>query len=532
MEYRRIAMKKIIISIVGLVFVSLVSCTDDWVDIEPVENATQESFYKTERDMNMAVIAAYDPLQWNATNYFSFEYHNFGMLAGVLSDDQWSGGGGASDRVGYLAAERGAAQPGAQDFYAMYRVNWSGVYRANMVISRMETVEEITNEARDQYLGEAKFLRALYYFRLVRMWGNLPLVDREMTKDELEALPQVEPSEIYNLIASDLYEASQILPASYESSQLGRATKWAASSLLLRVYLYFDGYIGGSLMANGTAIDQAKAAQIADSVILSSGHALLPDMNELFKSGNENNIESIFEVQYTDAALWGDWTNMAGQTGNMLCNFYGMRGVSPDDPYDDGWSYGTVTQELLDSYEANDPRKQFAVIDAVKEAIPHATDSYHCTSLFIKKYTPLKADRPASGGEKRFNYKLNEVIIRYADVLLMAAEINLGLNDGKALGYLNEVRTRAMGADEALDAIDLDAIYYERRAELAGEGHRYWDLLRRGLDYAETMINGTTVDGSDEYVSTFNMASKGLMPIPQNELDLMKSANWVQNSGY
>lgn len=520
-------MIRTIFKIMALLFV-LTSCSQDWLELEPVDKKTLSSFYQTEDEMNMAVISVYDPLQWNATNFFGFEYFNFGMLSDILSDDCWSGGGNSSDRVGYLAAERGAANPSAGDFYALYKTCFYGISRANAVTERIGDVEEISDEAKVQFVGEAKFLRALYYFRLVRMWEKLPIMTTILTLEELEALPQADPQEVYDLIATDLWEAYNALPLSYDDTNLGRATKWAAAGLLMRVYLYYDGYKGGILMAGDVTLDKSEMIDLADSLIINSGHDLLPDINDLFASSNENNIETLFEVQFTENAQWGDWTNMSGQSGNMMVNYRGLRGIK--EPYDDGWAYGPFTEQLSDEFEAADPRRLFAVLAPVEEKLSY-TPAYQNTGFFCKKYQPLAADRGTSG-EKRFNYNLNEVLIRYADVLLMAAELNLDVDAGKALTYLNQVRTRAMGPGAALVAIDLDAIYHERRVELAGEGHRYWDLLRRGLDYAETHINGTNEDGSDEFKSEFNRASKGLMPIPQNELDLMTSAGWVQNDGY
>ncbi len=524
-------MRKITISIflLSLIFSS---CSEDWVDLDPRSNKSLDNHFQTEEDFYRSIIAAYDPLQWCGTNFRTFEYHHFGMLSNILSDDAWSGGGNANDRVGYIQAENGKADPASSDFYARYTTELFGVNRANIVLDQLESATSLPETSKKQFEGEARFLRAKYYFNLVRMWGRVPLVDKIYSLEELKAMPQAKPGEIYNLIASDLYQASDLLPEEVADEDVGRATKWAAKALLVRVFMFFDGYKGNldpvaeKLMAGETEINKVKAQQLAEEVLNKSGHGLVKDYDDLFKSGNENNIESIFEVQFSEGSKWGDWTNLAGQEGFMLQQFLGMRTPDSED-YAAGWAYSTISTSLYNEFEDGDKRRFATIIDVndPAEGIKKYQTGYQNTGYFLKKYYPRVSDASTSGTSEH-NWRLNEVLIRYADVMLMSAELHLDDDPAKALGYVNELRKRA-GLEE-LGSIDLDIIYHERRVELAGEGHRYWDLLRRGMKYAKDKINSTNEGG--EFSTAFNEAAKGLMPIPQNEIDLANG--WIQNKPY
>ena len=285
-------------------------------------------------------------------------------------------------------------------------------------------------------------------------------------------------------------------------------TKGAAEALLGKAYLYQDKF--------------SDAATVLDNVINNGPYDLALDYSSIFEADGENNVESVFEVQYTDAEGAG-FDCLQCSEGNVAVGFNGIRNHTGP-TFDSGYSFNVPTQEAVDAFEAGDSRKETSILDI--EAWATATEAtfgigYEHTGYYNKKYLARKGDQ--NMGDQNLTNPNNYRSIRFADVLLMAAEANNrgSIDDTKAQLYLNRVRERAFGNSannvSASGTTLTDAIYHERRVELVGEGHRFFDLVRTGQAASE-------IDG-------FVAGRHELFPIPIEEIQF-SNGNWSQNTTY
>lgn len=494
---------------IGIVFIALLgtmSCSKDIIDLSPRGTVLESNFYKTEAELFQGLVAAYDPLGF-ATN--------FTMKMGLLntaSDDTHAGGSDASDQPAWVAYDKFTLDPNLGPQAGLWSKNYTGIYRANLVIEKSEgAVAGLTADKKARYIAEAKFLRAYFYFDLVRWFGNVPLLTTSPSADAIYKQSQATAADVYAQIEKDLKEAvaTTQLPESVPADELGRITKGAAKSLLGKVILF----------QNNTA-RMGEAATLFEEVINSNNYALEKIYGDIFKPENKFGKESIFEV-HNSGNRKGDWgMGIDGNEGNKDVQFCGMRDFVGA-TYATGWSFCPVSLDLV-NFMKNDPRFAETIIDgkALKAAGASYAAGYQNTDYFIKKYAPLAAFK-ATSGEPALNWGYNTKEIRLADVLLMAAEcFNRSGNDAKAQTYLNRVRARvALAAKTSTGAALLQDIYDERRLELATEGMRFWDLLRTGK--AATVLAG----------QGFKAGKHELLPIPQSEIDIMQGA-FKQNAGY
>jgi hypothetical protein len=381
---------------------------------------------------------------------------------------------------------------------------YSGVNRANFI---MEFQDKTDFEGKENILAQARFLRAYYYFELVKFFGDVPLaVDKRITFGEQFDLERTPTSEIYAQMEADLIYAAENMP--YVQDDVGRATKGSAQALLGKVYLYQDKF--------------TEAAAVLEDLISNGPYQLLSDYSTMFENDNENNIESVFEVQYTDEEGAGFGCLQCSE-GNIAVGFNGIRNYNGP-LFDSGFSFNVPTQETYDAFEEGDLRRDVAVLDieawAAETGATYSIGFKH-TGYYNRKYIARQGD--ANTGDANLTNPNNYRAIRYADVLLMAAEaLNRGgISDSRAQMYLNMVRERAFGnSDNNITATGIgltNAIYRERRVELVGEGHHFFDLVRTGR--AATDIPG------------FQSGKHELFPIPQIEIQLAGNT-WEQNPGY
>jgi hypothetical protein len=344
------------------------------------------------------------------------------------------------------------------------------------------------------------------------MFGDVPLfTDKRLGVEDTRTLTRSAKSLVYKQIETDLTNAIAVLPVT--QTDKGRATKYAAQALLGKVYLYQNKY--------------TEAAAMLENVI--GKYSLVSDFNSIFLLSGENGPESVFEIQYSNGSGTYDWGHPTRNQGNFMVQQVGIRGIVGGGgmPYASGWSTNLPTQNLANAYAVGDKRKAVTILDieAYKTANPSYNISYlvapyRNTGLYDQKYQPRLGE---TAGQPELNYTNNFRTIRYADVLLMAAEANnkaAAPNDVKAQGYLNQVRRRAF-ADNAHDitstgATLYDAILTERRLELAMEGERFFDLVRTG--------KATSVLGTLGFVA----GKHEVFPIPQGEVNNGLS----QNPGY
>jgi hypothetical protein len=346
------------------------------------------------------------------------------------------------------------------------------------------------------------------------MFGDVPMfTDKRLSLTDSKTLKRTAKADVYKQIEADLTASIAALPAI--QLQKGRITKYAAQALLGKVYLYQNKF--------------DAAAAMLENVINSNAFTLVQNFGNIFLLSGENGPESVFEIQYSNSSPYYNWGGATRGQGNYAVQQCGIRGLSgtADMPYAPGWSTNLPTRDLANAYAAGDQRKNVTVLDieAYKTANPQFNISYQVapfknTGLYNQKYLPRKGQ---TSGQVELNYLNNFRIIRYADVLLMAAEANTKAttpNETKARTYLNLVRRRAF-QDNNHDITSsgtalYDAILYERRVELAMEGERFFDLVRTGKAVA--------VLGSN-----FKTGKHELFPIPQTEIDI---SGLPQNAGY
>jgi hypothetical protein len=357
--------------------------------------------------------------------------------------------------------------------------------------------------------AEASFMRAYAYFDMIRDYGDVPKIDFKVYNTAQANVPRAPVSEIYTLIDADLQFADQYLPAAWDPKYAGRVTKGAANALHAKTYLYRQNW--------------ASSLASAEMVINSGQYALLPNYADVFTEEKENSSESIFAIQ--------NYENSNGST-NLTNNVAQYQGVRGSGQWDLGWGWNIPNKGLVDTgYEVNDPRKGQTILfsgakddSLINDGKYGATLPNLPTAYWNKKAYTNPARRAATGD--RFGYWLDMQIIRYSDVLLMAAEAANELNNAqKALGYLEIVRARARNNKPVLpevtsadQAVIRRAIKQERRAEFAMEFERFYDLVRWG--------DAERVLGPQGYTP-----KNALLPIPQPAID--KSNNVLtQNPGY
>ncbi|MEM9836561.1 MAG: RagB/SusD family nutrient uptake outer membrane protein [Bacteroidota bacterium] len=486
----------------------LVGCSEDFLELEPRGTDLEDNFYQTEEEFFQGLVAVYDVLQWGGTHGWTMQLG----LMNAISDDCYAGGSDASDQPSWVAMDAFTIDPFLGPQRGFWEKGYYGIYRANIFLSRVAATSVVTEEFKARTVAEAKFLRAFYYFDLVRLFGNVPLITDVLGADDIYTQVQASPAEVYAFIEQDLNDALATfeLPATVPASELGRITRGAVNALLGKVILY-----------QNDESRMAEAASLFEEVISSGLYQLETNFEDIFKTNHEFGVESVFEINFSDKHR-GGWGNFGNQTeGNYNVQFFGMRDyVGPT--YTGGYGFCPVTEELHELM-AFDPRLEHTIVDAsqLRNQGADFTEGYQNTDLFIRKYAPLAAER-AADGEVALNWGNNIREIRYADVLLMAAEAHARAgNDGAARPYLFQVRQRVgLQPPGNLAGQDLlDAIYRERRLELATEGHRYFDLVRTR--------RAATVLADEGFVA----GKHELMPIPQAEIDITEG-NLKQNPGY
>lgn len=524
---------KYIIMILAAGFMT--SCGDGFLDSELLTAKTESNFYKTPQDAELALIGCYDGLQQVWSSGISFP-----VAAEVMSDNCY-GGTGASDGFSYQMMDEFNKDRSPSDVN-MFEGNWAAYYKAifrvNKLLQNIGQVEWGSSNASDRIIGEARFIRALCYFHMVQFFGHIPLVEAPT----LDNLPQADPDQVYAFIVEDLKAAIDQLPAdsysaSWAASNDGRATKWAAEALMARIYLYYSGYYNKSELPGG--ISKAKALEYAEDVINNSNHSLLENFSELWPAASvqgyagEGNKETVFSIKYTFTSDYN-----GNVDGNHWMVMFGMR-QTDSYPYGRGWGGATVSPKLVNAFPAGDSRKIASVISIADEGIDiDIATQREYTGYYIKKYAPMSTADGKSVAESLggVSFQISQfqdfVVLRYADVLLMAAE----LGSANAQTYYDQVRQRALKDAFVSLPVNQQNLREERRLEFAFEGIRYWDLLRYGINVAASAIteSGTMVKnaGTDvEKKITFNSAGAGLQQIPYNQINLSNGV-LKQNTGW
>lgn len=474
---------------------SISGCTDDFVDRDPVYSIDSENYFNSEDDYYNGLVAAYDMLQSTYLNV---------LLGEIASDNTLCGGESATDVIGFQQIDDMIHTPVNSNLKDLWNWMFAGVNRANYILEFQNNIEF---EGKNVILAEARFLRAYYYFELVKWFGPVPLKEIRFQLGDETTISRSPVEDVYALIEQDLIFAVDNL--SYSAPQVGRVTKGAAQALLGKAYLYQDKF--------------SNAASVLEDLINDGPYDLVSNYNSIFENQGENNIESVFEVQYTDVEGAGFGCLQCSE-GNVAVGFSGVRGYVGS-LFTPGFSFNIPVQEVVSEFETDDLRKDVAILDIeawAEQTGAVYTTGYEHTGFYNRKYIPRTRSANAAGDLNLTNPN-NYRSIRFADVLLMAAEaFNRGnIDDSKAQTYLNRVRARAFGDnDHEINSTGpalTDAIFHERRVELIGEGHHFFDLVRTNRAAQE-------IDG-------FEFPKHNLFPIPIEEIQF-SNGNWQQNPGY
>ena len=520
-------MKNTYLYILFLGLLSLNSCS---LETQSYSQLNVGSFYSTKDHAYSALVGCYDGLQVATGGIGGL---SFPVASEVMSDDCF-GGTGAADGYGFQAVDEFDISRSPVDI-DLYNNNWKAyykaLYRCNVFLTKMDQINwEGDTALRSTYESEVRFIRAYIYFEMVRLWGNIPL----LTVPSSDNIPQANPDDVYAVIANDLVFAAENLPATpYTAVDSGRITKWAAKSLLARVYLYYTGYYGKPDLVG--IVTKTQALQHLEDVITSSGHGLVNDFATLWPAASlanyagEDNKEFVFSIKYTTTSDYNGNTD-----GNHWMIMLGMREFSYY-PYGNGWGV-TANSKLWNSYPANDTRQAATMIGIVEESIPFTkiANQREYTGYYVKKYAPMSDQ---AGNSVVADFQIGQfqdyVVMRYSDVLLMAAE----LGSGNAQTYFDQVRQRAYKANFVSLPVNQANIMKERHLEFALEGIRYWDLLRQGVTAAATEIAETTtllsggVSGTKTISGGKIVTTKGLSQIPNTQITLSGGV-LKQNAGW
>jgi tetratricopeptide (TPR) repeat protein len=464
----------------------LVSCKKEFIEKSPTSTVVVDVLYKTDKDFQDAVIGVYTP--------FQAQYQNFWVFGDLRGDDSRHEVLANLSRVAVDVFTLNNDDPLLRDTWRNY---YQAISRANEILSKIESADVAVVKNKERHKAEAKFLRALAYFDLVRIFGDVPMITTPISVEEAYKSGREKADKIYDeVIVKDLLAAENNLPATYTGTDVGRATKGAAKALLGKVYLTRKDFVKA----------EAKLQEVT-----TLGYDLLPNYKDLFDySKNEHHKEYIFDIEYEEGIGEGSSiTNAFLPQYTPIADIYGVKGTLGDN--------NAPPPHLYNLFEAGDVRRDITVVQGgaydkngnfVK--LPAQTQQ----SFTLKYMTPVP-----SGGDSKANWK----VIRYADVLLMYAEaLNENGKTSEALTNLNRVRTRAkVGTYSNLSQADTrEKIYLERRLELSSEGQRWFDLVRTGR-----ALSVMQSYGMKPYMTVF--------PIPLNQLQIINDRSvFPQNPGY
>jgi hypothetical protein len=536
----------------------LAGCSESFLDTKPLTSKTNTDFYKTPTDMDQALTASYVTMvsvpSGSVLNAYPF------VISELMSDERF-GGGGDNDLTPRAICD--FKIDGQNMYLGAWQRYYTGVYRTNMILENIDKPAWASEAQKGNVEGQAHFLRAMFYFDLSRLFGEVPLI----LKTEPQNLPKTPAAETYAQIATDLKMAIESFPATPYSAatygDMGRANKWIAEALMARVFLFYTGYYETTSLplVDGGSISKEDVVAWLDDCKNNSGYRLMPEFRNLwpyavanaahsempYKFTVDNNLswygeeganaETMYALKYSTYASWGT-------------SIYSYKGAMGE-----GWGMGTVNKSLWDAWPDNDIRKRGSIckVDDESEGIDASyglgSDLHDKqmdeTGYWQKKYRPVNL---YSNGEWHNysvdlygavkNFQLDNmqdiVLIRFADVLLMHSELT------QTADGINAVRARA--GLEPIGSYSLEALKDERRFELAFEGVRYYDLLRwagkSNMAQVETILesqNGIAtinngVPGIKKGVD-FRPETGGFLQIPNQEIQLSEGV-LVQNPGW
>jgi len=496
-------------ALLGVLLVT--SCGKDFLEVEPRGSDLESNYYRNRDEAYKGLVAVYDVVG----------YMSGGLVTKVgavnsASDDHYAGGGGPTDMTVFQVWSNYTLDPSVGPQEALWAKGYSGVFRANVLLSKLPAVP-MDEDEKARFTAETRLLRAYFYFDLVRFFKNIPLLTAPVSAADMYNVVQASPDDVYAFIEQELQESIADLPNTVFGAEAARANRGMAHALLGKVYLYREKFTEAAAelaQVNGTTPGQPSAIY---------GYDLLDNYSDLFRMDNEFNSESIFEISFTNTSA-GNWGCSACTEGNILNVMSGPRGFKnlandgsvPN--YVSGWSFFPVTPDLVSVME-DDPRFSATVADIgglAAEGKVEYTPGYMDTGYFLEKFAAKVEDRWTGAGDADLNYPQNIYEIRLADTYLMEAEalVRGGGDAARAQALLDAVRDRV---GLASIPATFDNIFNERRLELAGEGHRWFDLVRTNKAAAALEGRG------------FQEGKHEILPIPLLEMEntkIVQSDEW------
>ena len=536
---------KILTAFLGLIGYS---CSDFLVE-EPTTEVAEFEFFQTAENAQLAVNAMYDPLGWGESSTLGAGGHSYEFIFGDICSDDAEKGSVNGDQNGIANLKNFTATGGTSNINIMWSKHFVAIGRANLVLKNLEG-SPIAESVKTEFEAEARFIRAYSYFLLVRIFGGVPLLRAPVTPDQITAknFERSSITEVYTLIDEDLNFALSNLPQK-GTREIGRANQGAAAAFLIRSIVYQIG------TDNTQGYGWADVLTWTDRFISGEfgSYSLVPNYAAIFETEGENGPESIFEIQAVDTGI-GPFSH-----GPYIGSEWS---VFQHPLFMGGWGFNTPNTSLVNSFEANDPRRASTALAVGEYA--YGVEMVESTRNQTGYYTRKAIIPPAEWvTEKGTGYNIRKY--RYADILLMNAEAAYHTgNASQAISRLEEIRDRASQSTypRGFDPNDpmgfpvtgftpldnsvipaggqalLDFIYLERRREFGMEQLRFWDLVRTGR-YVDHMDNlyGTGDIIMEHSVTTANSQSPDQVivnPIPLFPIPALEVANWgiSQNPGY
>ncbi|MCX2742270.1 RagB/SusD family nutrient uptake outer membrane protein [Mangrovivirga sp. M17] len=538
-----------------LILLLLITSCDDYLVEEPTTEITESDFFTSEENAIRAVNAVYDPLGWGESSILGPGGHSYEFIIGDICTDDSEKGSTNGDQPGITFLKNFTSGAGSSNLSVMWSKHYVAIARANFVLKNLENAP-LDQSVIDELEAEVKFIRAYSYFLLVRIFGPVPLFDKPVTPEQINAkdFTNTPINEIYLQIEEDLKFAIEKLPVK-GVREIGRANKGAAAAYLARAIMYQLG------TDNTNQHTWQEVLDLTNNFIdgLYGSYSLVSNYAELFDPIGENNNESIFEIQSIDNDI--DPYNEGPYVGSEWSIFQHPQFMG-------GWGFNTPTDDLANSFESNDPRRHNTALTIGEHAYGiEMIESIRNQTGYYPKKAILPPGTWGSGGDgKRKGSEYNVRKFRYADILLMNAEAAYYTGDpSQVVLRLTEIRNRASQSTfpRGYDANDpegftptgfspldntvipssgqelLDFIYLERRREFGMEQLRFWDLVRTGR-YVTTMENKYGTPGSvilDHSFVSGGERTEGLTivnPIPVFPIPAFEVADWgiLQNPGY
>jgi len=523
-------------SAIGILLLSLASCGDSFLEVEPSSSVSIDGYYTTKAHIDEAVTASYDPMHWY--DYFSGWCPLF-LVSDSQGDDLYVGGGSTSDQAEiHLASQYKSTS--LMTFGGAWTTSYSGINRSNLVIADAES-SNLPDAEKAAYIAEGTTTRAFYYLVLWKYWGNIPYYDKNLTLPYIA--PQKSEAEVYKLVTSDLEKVidSKVLPMKETPARAGHATQAFAEMLYADFVMY-----------QKDESKYKKALSYMEDIINSKKYRLMDDFSSIWEQSNEWCDESIYEINYFSKGSTRDWGNANAPGGTVIPAMIGVDGLTytasdahkaenpnyvakPD--FVSGWGFCDVSKECYDAYEPNDQRRDGGILDMETYAAKYKAQTgdnvtyggrYQNTGLFLRKYLGRPGGNANATASSDLGWDNNQRIYRYAETLLNASELALRTGDNaKAQNYFQQVRDRAFRGNAPYKQVSLDNLLNERRLEFVGEGKRYYDLIRFGKASEVLKPGGGMVlnaqktaydkQGIPERIQWTE--NKKYLPIPQSEVD-------------